>query len=122
MPIFEIWQRIYLESKIFEKDLEFEEEHTYIASLQLNDDHICSSVLFQEGFLLTTGPCAISMFNGIIKQNKTGNALFRNSNSRTWQKSEILRVAYLSEEKAEDYNIGVVMVSSLKSFPLWLYK
>ena len=59
-----------MENKILHGKPASQEQHTYIASLQLNDKHICSSGLFQEGFLLTSGTCAYYMMNSMTEKGK----------------------------------------------------
>ena len=88
-----------------------QEKHTYIASLQLNGKHICSSGLFQEGFLLTTGKCALNILNSMIKKRQTGTALLGGSDLKTGQRVVILDISYTSAREMDDYNLGLVMVS-----------
>ena len=100
----------YLESKII-GGTSAREEHTYVASLQLNGIHICASGLFQERFLLTIGPCASYMLDGINNKNKTGTAVLGNVNMRKGQRADILNILYISHEANDERNVGVVMVS-----------
>ena len=87
-----------------------QDEQTCIASLQLNGDHICSSALFQEGFLLTAGVCASYMLDGMKKNNKTGTAVLGNSNLRKGQRVIIFEILYTCKRENYDESIGVVMV------------
>ena len=101
-----------LKSKLSNGEPTIEKQYTFVASLQLNGDHICSSGLFQKDFLLTTGNCAIVLLNGMTKKNKTGTAVIGDSSLKKGQRVIILNVAY----SKNDAFIGVVMVSSLEGF------
>ena len=92
-----------------------EEEHTYLASLQLNEDHVCSSSLFKEGFLLTTKPCGSHLLDGMTKKNKTGTAVLGNFNFKTGQRIIILEISISNNRGGDDANVGIVVVSCLKS-------
>ena len=96
------------------------QKHTYVASLQLNGQHICSSGLFQEGFLLTTGACALYLIHGMTLNNETGTAVLGNSNLKKGQRVLILEISQASTMGIDD-DFGVVMVSLFDSFDnLWL--
>ena len=95
-------------------------EHKYLASLQLNGKHICSSGLFKEGFLLTTSECASYIGHGIQKCNQSATAVF--GDEKTEQRINILKVAYFSTYKLYEFELGVIMVSGLQSFDIKLHK
>ena len=82
-----------------------------MASLQLNGIHICSSGLFQEGFLLTTGTCAYNILNSMTKKGQTGTALLGDSDLKKGQRVLILEISYTSKKKLGIYDLGLVMVS-----------
>ena len=112
-----------MQSKIFNGYPARQEEYKHVASLQLNDSHICSSGLFKERFLLTTGECAWYMGVGMKDNKEKGTAVFGDLDSKDGQRINIFKVAYHDEIKITNtmsmkynYEIGVVMVSSLSNF------
>ena len=107
-----------MESKIFNGYPARHEEYKHVASLQLNDSHICSSGLFKERFLLTTGDCALHIARGIKDRNEKGTAVFGALDLKDGQRVNIFKVAYLDGIQFANtrlmnniYEIGVVMVS-----------
>ena len=100
----------HIERKILNGKSAKEDEHTYIASLQLNGEHVCNSVLFQKDFLLTAGACASRVLVGMIKENKTGTAVLGNSNLRKGERAIILEITHAYHSKCSDSSVGVVMV------------
>ena len=107
-----------MESKIFNGHPARHEEYKHVASLQLNDFHICSSGLFKERFLLTTGECAWYMALGMKNKKEKGTAVFGALDLKDGQRINIFKVAYLDGAQFYDtmrlrnnYEIGVVMVS-----------
>ena len=101
----------HLESKILYGRHVAKQKHKYIASLQLNGVHICSSGFFQEGFLLTTGTCAYNMLKGMTKEGQAATALLGDSDLEKGRRVVILDVSYTSKKKLDDYDLGLVMVS-----------
>ena len=107
-----------MKSKIFNGYPAKHEEYKHVASLQLNGSHICSSGLFKERFLLTTGECAWYMGVGIKDRKEKGTAVFGALYLKDGQRINIFKVAYLDGSEFFDtmrvknnYEIGVVMVS-----------
>ena len=82
----------HLESKLFEEESAKVRGHDYMASLQLDGKHICSSGLFKVGFLLTTGECAWNIENGMTHEHKKATAVLGNNNLRDGQKIDILKI------------------------------
>ena len=107
-----------MESKILNAHPEKHNEYKHVASLQLNDSHICSSGLFKERLLLTTGECAWYMGLGIKEHKQKGTAVFGDLDSNDGQRINIFKIAYFDGIKfintmsvKYNYEIGVVMVS-----------
>ena len=98
------------ESKVLNGELAKKGGHRYMASLQLNEKHICSSGIFQTGFLLTTGHCAFNMGQGIETSQKKGTAVLADLNLKNGQRIDIFKVAYFSSYELYDFEIGVIMV------------
>ena len=105
-------------SKILNAYPEKHIKYNHVASLQLNDSHICSSGLFKERLLLTTGECAWYMGVGMKDNKEKGTAVFGDLDSKDGQRINIFKVAYLDEIKfintmnmKYNYEIGVVLVS-----------
>ena len=67
--------------------------------------------MFQEGFLLTTGKCALNILHGMIRKRQTGTVLLRGSDLKTGQRVVILDISYTSARTMDDNNLGLVMVS-----------
>ena len=87
-----------------------------MASLQLNKEHICSSGIFQVGFLLTTGDCAWYIGKGIQKYRKRATAVLTGLNLKSGQRVDIFKVAYYPNFEDYESEFGIVMVSRLKIF------
>ena len=107
-----------MESKILNGYPAKHKEYKHAASLQLNDHHVCSSGLFKERFLLTTGECAWYMGVGMKDRKEKGTAVFGDLDSKDVQRINIFKVAYLDGIKfintmtmKYNYEIGVIMVS-----------
>ena len=99
------------------------EENRHIASLQLNNIHICSSGLFAVDYLLTTGKCAWHIENGMQKKFQKGTAVVGNTDLRRGQRINIFKVGYHHRFQIYNllrlnniYDVGVIRVSQLKSF------
>ena len=107
-----------MESKILNAYPAKHNEYKHVASLQLNNSHICSSGLFKERLLLTTGECAWYMGEGMRDRKEKGTAVFGDLDSKDGQRINIFKVAYLdgiefihNMRLTHNYEIGVVMVS-----------
>ena len=88
-----------------------------MASLQLDDKHICSSSMFKKGFLLTARICAWYIGKCIEQKHQKGTAVFGDLNSKNRQIILISKIAYHEqalESIFDDYGIGVIMVGRLK--------
>ena len=85
-----------MESKIFNGKPAIREEHKYMASLQLETVHICSSALIKEGFVVTTGECALFIEVGMQKTPQTGFAVIGDTDILKGQRAKIEKFAYHS--------------------------
>ena len=88
-----------------------------MASLQLNNTHICSSGMFQKNFLITIALCAWHIAYAMDNKNQKATAVLGNINLKNGQRVNILKIAYQSSCKifgstrpSSDYDVGVVMV------------
>ena len=104
-------------SKIFQGERVGSEKVKYMVSLQLNSSHVCSSGMFQRGFLLTTSMCAWYIGNSIEEKYQKATAVVGNLNLQNGQRVNILKLAYLSYNTStistcptKDDDVGVVMV------------
>ena len=90
-----------------------------MASLQLNGLHICSSGMFQNGFLLTTNICAWYIGEGIEEDLQRGTAVLGNSDLKIGQKINIFKIAYVTEfytssrRPRNDHDVGLIMVGKI---------
>ena len=84
-----------------------------MASLQVNNFHICSSGLFRKGFLLTTGQCSRYIENYITFDKAT--AVIGDLNLNKGQRVDLLKTKYCSKCDYNDDDIGVISVSKLQS-------
>ena len=82
-----------------------------MASLQLNGSHICSSSMFQKGFLISTGECAWHIGNGIQKRMQRATAVVGHFDLKKGQRINILKVAYFSTYYRHEHEVGIIMVS-----------
>ena len=82
-----------------------------MASLQLNGSHICSSGIFQAGFLLTTCECACNIGIGIELEKRRATAVFANPNLKDGRRIDILKIAYYTTCENFDSETGVIMVN-----------
>ena len=105
-----------LESKVFNGKRSEKNEYKYMASLQLNGKHICSSSLFQVGFLLTSNNCARHIGYTIQKKRQKGTAVLGDVKLKNAQRIFILSIAFYEESKPFDEDVGVIMVNQLKNF------
>ena len=112
-----------LQSKIVSGLPSFNGEYKYMASLQLDGKHICSSGIIQEGFLLTTGECAWHIKDGMDFEKKKGTAVLGSSNLEEGQKIDIIKIAvnvrFLSGAPFtinKPYDFGIIMVCQYKIF------
>ena len=105
-----------LESKVLNGFIAERGKHQYVASLQLNKYHVCSSAMIQLGFLLTTGYCAWYIGNGIEMELKKATAVFTHLSLKEGQRIYISKIAYWSTHVIYDWELGVVMVGHLKIF------
>ena len=105
-----------LESKLLYGNPAEEGKHKYMASLQLNGDHICSSSMFQVGLLVTTALCAWSLGQGIQRKLERATAVFSDFDLQTGQRIDIFKIAYYSTYHRQEYEIGIVKVGQLNSF------
>ena len=104
-----------LESKVLNGSIAKRGKHHYIASLQLNKYHVCSSTMIQLGFLLTTGYCAWYIGNGIKMKLKRATAVFTHLSLIEGHRIYISKVAYYSTYIIREWELGIVMVGHLKS-------
>ena len=111
-----------MESKIFNGESP-QEEYKYIASLQLNDSHICGSSMIQKGFLLTSSQCAWCIGHGIEREMRRATAVIGNTKLKNGQRVNILKIAYFINGHSNhtiwsknDQDVGLVMVSRLELF------
>ena len=93
------------------------DEYKSMASLQLDGKHICSSGIFHEGFLATTGQCAWNIKYGMLDYRKA-TAVLGESDLKKGQRVTIVKVTYdsrfeMSNERHRNSNfdLGVVKVS-----------
>ena len=107
----------HFKSKIFNGNLAQEGEQNYMASLQLNGSHICSSGFYKKGFLITSALCAWHIGVGIQKEMKRATAVLGDVNLKNGQRVNILKIAYYtqwhvdkSNPPTNEYDSGVVMV------------
>ena len=91
-------------------------KYKYMASLQLNDVHICSSGLFKIGFLITSADCTEYIGKYIVRNLQRATAVLGDTNLKNGQRVNILKIAYYSSIKLYDFEVGIVMVSCLKLF------
>ena len=117
----------HLKSKIFTGETANYGEHKYMASLQLNDSHICSSSMFKRGFLLTANICAWYIGDNIRNKLKKGTAVLGNLNLKKGLRVNILKLAYYTIIGLDDgirtrriNDVGIIMVCLLQSFDLML--
>ena len=82
-----------MESKIINGDPTIR-EHKYMASLQLENVHICSSALIKEGFVVTTGECALFIETGKHQRGQKAIAVLGDSNLSKGQRVEIEKIAF----------------------------
>ena len=99
------------ESKIFKGKPVREGEYTFVVSLQLNGVHICSSGIFQKGFLLTLRSCASYMLNCMNKKMKTATAVFGNSDLKKGQTAFIKDISFPLHGGYSAEGVEVVTVS-----------
>ena len=106
-----------MESKILNGYYSKRAQHKYMASLQLNGSHICSSGMFQKGFLLTIGSCAWSIGHSVKKKLHKATAVLGDSSLQKGQRVNILKIAYMAISELHDamplksdYESGVIMV------------
>ena len=71
-----------------------EDRYKFVASLQLDGKHICSSGLFQVNLLLTTGECAWCIEYGMKNEKLSGSAVLGHSNLKKGQRVDILKFAH----------------------------
>ena len=81
-----------------------------MASLQLSGNHVCSSGIFQKGFLLTTSECAWHIGYGIVERFQKATAVLGGLDLKTGQRIDIYKVAYFLDYHHFDYRIGIIMV------------
>ena len=81
-----------------------------MASLQLDSKHICSSGMFQTGYLLTTLDCALLIEKGILIKMNKGTAVLGSSKLTTGQRVDIERIRYTSQGKIFSYHVGIIKV------------
>ena len=103
-----------LQSKLINAEAKEDGKHLYMASLQKNDMHICSSGIFRKGFLISTAHCA-GLIEYAINTNESVSAVLGHDNLDKGMRYDILGVKlhqkYLNGVKFYNYDIGVVMVS-----------
>ena len=99
-----------LENKLLYGNLAEEGKHKYMASLQLNGKHICSSSMFQVGLLLTTGFCACEIGEGIQLKHEKATAVLSASNLKIGQRIDILKLGYYSSYYYYQFDIGIIKV------------
>ena len=111
-----------LENKLFGGETAEIENTKYMASLQLDDEHICSAGLFKKGFLITLGQCGWFIENGVKTKNQKGTAVLGNENLEDGQKVNILKIAYHPRFRMYNsarlnnvYDFAVIMVGRFKS-------
>ena len=111
-----------LESKIL-KGVLANDNHKYVVSLQLDGKHICSSGLFQEGYLLTTGQCAVHIDRSMEKKMRLGTAVLGDANLKEGKVINIIKIAYLPRFYTfypmytdTVCDIGIVKVSYLRGY------
>ena len=110
-----------LKSKVL-NGIPAEEEYKYLASLQLDGKHICSSGLFKEGYLLTSGDCAWFIGESIKNGRQRATAVLGNLNLQKGQRIDVKIISYFKEVGIDyatrpnsNYEVGVIMVCKLKS-------
>ena len=91
-----------------------------MASLQLDNQHICSSGLFKKGFLLTTAACAWQIKSRMKRKGQTATAVLGDINLNKGKRTSILDAAFdslfeITEQSCLNnlWDYGVVMVRSI---------
>ena len=112
-----------LQSKIVSGLPSFDGEYRYMASLQLDGKHICSSSIIQEGFLLTTGECAYYIEKGMDFEKQKATAVLGSSNLQKGQRINIIEIAIKARYRIRSltmlngpYDFGFIMVRQYKNF------
>ena len=86
-----------------------------MASLQVNNFHICNSGLIKQSFLITTAECSFYIANCVYKEKKKGTAVLGNRNLKKGQRVDLLRFAYT--RNCPDHigyeDVGIVMVGQI---------
>ena len=83
-----------------------------MASLQVDNYHICSSGLFKKGFLLTTAECSEYIASCVNQEKRKGTAVLGGLNLKDGQRVNLLHFAYTANDKSYKYHgdVGIVMV------------
>ena len=89
-----------------------------MGSLQLNGSHICSSCLYKEDILLTTGQCAWQIENGMKHKDQKATVVFSHPSWEFAQRIDIWRIAFHprfrinNESRLHNYcDLAVIQVS-----------
>ena len=86
-----------------------------MASLQLNGHHVCSSALFKKGFLITAGECARYIAQRVKQGKQKHTAVLGDRDLRAGQRVNVLKLAYIDNDNWFGDDIGLAMVSKLRS-------
>ena len=85
-----------------------------MASLQLNGYHVCSSVLFKQGFLLTAGDCSRYIARHMNQGKKKHTAVLGDRDLKAGQRVNVLKLAHIDRSVSYQDDIGMVMVGQSK--------
>ena len=110
-----------LESKIYNGKDAQEGTHEYMASLQLEGHHICSSGIIADNLLISSGQCVEYIESKIKHTAKLAWALLGHVELNKGERYDIqnlmyhpsyIHVHYLTKVKTRDYDydVGIVMV------------
>ena len=103
-----------MEGKIFHLRLAEKNEFKYMASLQLNGHHVCSSALFKKGFPLTAGECLRHIAQRIKQEKQKNTAVLGDRDLKAGQRVNVLKLAHIDRVATYQADIGMVMVGQSK--------
>ena len=93
-----------------------------MASLQIDEVHICTAGMYLPGFLISSGQCLSEIENDLRNESKRAFAVIGYNYLQTEVRLEILYITvhsafkpHVSVEKNLNYNFGIVMVGQLTS-------
>ena len=117
----------HLSSKIIGGRDGEKEEYSYMASLQVNEMHICGAGMFQPGFLISSAQCLDEMMKRLKFNLRRGSAVIGHPYLTKGERCDILGLKVHPNfntskilEKIRNYDVGVVMVSILTIFNFFI--